>query len=92
MKRDVAFPCPHCGGRTLIRSSEQVSDTVRETRMRCDNDDCGFSFVAQISVIRTIQPSLQPKPGVVVPLGNQNLRWDRRRPPDLLESLMTSSG
>lgn len=92
MSRTVAFLCPHCESRALIRSSEQVSETVREARMRCDNDDCGFSFVAQISVIRTIQPSLKPKAGIVVPLGNQNLRWDRRKAPDLLDHLMTGSG
>lgn len=72
--------CPHCSSRTIVRSSEQVTPTYREVRLTCDDDDCGHTMVASISIIRTIRPSLKPNPEILLPFGNQNLRVGRTRP------------
>ncbi|WP_267382376.1 MULTISPECIES: ogr/Delta-like zinc finger family protein [unclassified Sphingomonas] len=63
--------CPHCGTRSIVRSSEAVTDTVRELRMVCDNTDCGCQFVSQLSVIRIVHQSATPNPAVRIPFG----RW-----------------
>ena len=72
--------CPHCGQRTIVRSSEQITLTYREVRLSCDNEDCGHTMLASISIIRTIRPSARPNPNVTLPIGNQNLRVPRARP------------
>ncbi len=46
---------------------------VREIRLECTDGDCGHSFVAQLSVIRTIRPSRTPREGVKLPFANPNL-------------------
>lgn len=61
--------CPHCGDRSIVRTSEQLTSTVRELRLVCTNDDCNASFLAQLSVIRMIRPSARPNPEVSIPLG-----------------------
>jgi len=72
--------CPHCGCRTIVRDSVQVSPTYREVRLNCDNDDCGHTMLAGISIIRTLRPSARPNPEVSLPLANQNLRRPKARP------------
>lgn len=62
--------CPHCGDRSIVRSSEQVTPIVRELRLTCDNIECGHYFVAQLSVIRTVRPSARPNPDVHLPCGD----------------------
>ncbi len=61
--------CPHCNQRMIVRGSERLTDTVRELRMSCPNDDCAASFVAQLSLIRQIRASDQPNPAVRLPFG-----------------------
>ena len=61
--------CPHCGDRSIVRDSVQVTPIVRELRLVCDNIDCGHYFVAQLSVIRTVRPSACPNPDIHLPTG-----------------------
>lgn len=68
-----AITCPHCQAKSIVRDSVQVTPTVRELRLTCDNDECGHTFVCQLSVIRTIRPSAKPNPAIRLPFGNQNL-------------------
>ncbi|MEG3182102.1 ogr/Delta-like zinc finger family protein [Sphingomonas sp. LT1P40] len=62
--------CPHCGDRSIVRHSEQVTPIVRELRLVCDNVECGHTFVAQLTVIRTVRPSARPNPSVFLPSGD----------------------
>lgn len=61
--------CPHCGHKTITRTSEQVTPMVRELRLVCANDECNASFVAQLSFIRELRRSAMPRPGVALPVG-----------------------
>lgn len=72
-----AIFCPHCRTKAVARSSEEILPTCREVRMMCPNPECAHVFVAEITVVRTIAPSLRPDPAVIIPGGN----CDRRRPP-----------
>lgn len=61
--------CPHCGVMARVRSSEQITALVREVRYRCSNDACACQFLAQIEIVRMVQPSLQPAPTIMLPSG-----------------------
>lgn len=61
--------CPHCQAKTIVRDSQQITAAVRELRVVCTNDDCGFSSVAQLSFIRQIRASTTPNPEVRLPFG-----------------------
>ncbi|MCD2325322.1 ogr/Delta-like zinc finger family protein [Sphingomonas sp. IC-56] len=62
--------CPHCRARSMVRTSEELTNTVREIRYTCSNEECNFSFVAQLSIVRTIRPSPKPNPDVHLPISN----------------------
>lgn len=64
-----SIACPHCSGRCKVRDSQEVTKLVRELRLTCNNDDCGHTFVAQLSVIRTIRPAAEPNPEIHLPFG-----------------------
>ncbi|MHA6717918.1 ogr/Delta-like zinc finger family protein [Sphingomonas sp. RS6] len=68
--RSRIFACPNCQGSVTCRTSEQVTLTVREARLRCQNDECGCMFVAQIVAVRIVLPGLKPNPELRLPVGN----------------------
>lgn len=61
-----------------MRGSDQLTALVREVRYRCDNDECGHQFVAHIEIIRTVQPSMQPRPDIFLPLATRKAANDDR--------------
>ena len=69
--------CPHCDARAQARTSRQITRLVRETNYRCVDEECGFTFVAQIAVVRTLSPSAKPRANVMIPFG-----VSRAVPPD----------
>ena len=71
--RIPSISCPHCGDRSIVRDSVQVTPTIRELRLACDNDECGHTFLCQLSVIRTIRPSARPNPAVTIPCANPTI-------------------
>ncbi|WP_153111522.1 ogr/Delta-like zinc finger family protein [Propionivibrio limicola] len=60
--------CPHCGSESTVRSSKQLSETVREAKVQCNNPDCAHTWIAQLAALRTIAPSMMPNPKVFIPL------------------------
>jgi hypothetical protein len=76
--RIPAIECPHCKSRAIVRDSTEIFFMVRELRLSCTNDDCRHTYVAQLSVIRTIRPSDCPNPDVRLPFGNPNLGPKRK--------------
>ncbi len=69
-----SISCLHCGAKSIVRDSIAVTQMVRELRLSCTNEDCGHTFVAQLSVIRTIRPSATPNRDVRLPFG----AWSKR--------------
>ena len=55
--RGVAFPCPCCDESTRIRDSFTESPTVRSVKYQCNNVNCGHTFEAHLTFVRTITPS-----------------------------------
>lgn len=52
--RQFSIICPDCSGKLLIRTSEQVTPTVRELLLWCDNDACGARFVGQLNLLNRV--------------------------------------
>ncbi len=80
LTRLPAISCPHCDAKSIVRNSIDVTNMVREIRLECTNDDCQHTFVGQLSVIRTIRPSLMPREDVRLPFANPNLTGPRSKP------------
>lgn len=78
--RIPGLSCPHCDGPAGIRNSAALTTTVRHIRYRCENDECGHVFVAELQVIRTIVPSACPNPEVRLPFSNPNVCRTRPLP------------
>ncbi len=53
----VSIACPVCQSRAVARSSRKLSDTLREIRYRCENDECGHIYIAHLEAVRTVVPS-----------------------------------
>ncbi|MBK3814254.1 ogr/Delta-like zinc finger family protein [Paraburkholderia fungorum] len=64
----ISICCPICATRASARTSRKLSDTLREIRYRCENDDCGHIYVAHLEVVYTVVPSALENPAVELPL------------------------
>lgn len=64
----MRLSCPHCGGLATIRSSKELSTTVREASVQCNDVECAHTWVTRIVADRTIAPSMKPNPKVFIPL------------------------
>lgn len=62
------IPCPHCCARTIARSSQKLSETMREITFCCTDVECGHNFVAQLEAVRTLSPSGKPKADIRLPI------------------------
>lgn len=59
--------CPHCGERCGTNRVEQITPLYREVIYSCRNDDCGYTFVASITPVRTLIAPKVPNPQVLIP-------------------------
>ncbi|WP_080402206.1 ogr/Delta-like zinc finger family protein [Burkholderia ubonensis] len=62
----VSIACPVCQSRAVARSIRKLSDTLREIRYRCENDERGHVYIAHLEAVRTVVPSatiIQPVHG-----------------------------
>lgn len=65
--------CPHCECRAKIITARNLSEMTREIYYQCQNFvECGFTWVAMLSAVRTIQPSRIPKPTVFIPMSDRS--------------------
>jgi hypothetical protein len=62
--------CPHCGERSIVRSSMTLSKLVRKLIFMCTNYECGHTFTAMLSVETTLSLSAIPDPEVCIPLSD----------------------
>jgi hypothetical protein len=67
--RVPATECPHCRTRAIAYDSVKLDVFTREIRFVCQDADCGHTFVGQLSIFRTVRPSMKPNPAIVLPLG-----------------------
>ena len=60
--------CPHCGHKSRIRSSTQITRTYRDIFYLCQNIVCGFSWKASLTLVYGISPSACPRPDLDLPM------------------------
>ena len=65
---NIHFPCPHCRARAFIRTSEEMTTTMREITYQCTDPECGHTYVVVAEVDRTLSPSAKPNPSVLLPI------------------------
>lgn len=68
MSRVLTMHCPHCRARTRVRTSKEVSLTMREITFTCTNHICGHVWVSTLEAARTLSPSSVPNLLVRIPL------------------------
>ena len=78
--RQFAIICPDCQGKLLIRTSEQVTSTVREMLLWCDNNACGARFVGQLSLLTRVAVAALPVQAVILPTREWRPHNDNRVP------------
>lgn len=64
----ITIKCPICASRATARSSQELSITLREITYRCENDECGHIYIAQLEVVRTLVSSAIHNPAVTLPI------------------------
>ncbi len=64
----MRLTCPHCEGEATIRTSKALSEITREATVQCNDPFCAHTWIAMISAVRTIAPSMNPNPKVFIPL------------------------
>lgn len=52
----------------LTRTSRGVTPLYREVYFQCTEVMCGGTYVAELTIIRTISPPARPKPGIILPM------------------------
>ncbi len=66
--------CPHCEALAKVRDSVRLTPLVKELRYQCSNLECGHTFVATLSIERTIVQSAKPNPRIKLPIGQPRPR------------------
>lgn len=66
--------CPHCEALAKVRDSVRLTPLVKELRYQCSNLECGHTFVATLSIERTIVQSARPNPRIKLPIGQPRPR------------------
>jgi hypothetical protein len=60
--------CPHCGTRSIVRRSREMSTTMRELTFVCQNLDCNYAWVSALEAIRSLNLPPVLNPDVMVPM------------------------
>ncbi|OJY65500.1 MAG: hypothetical protein BGP16_12805 [Sphingobium sp. 66-54] len=49
--------CPVCGSRSFVRTSEELTPTVRQLYYYCGNIACSMTWKSMLSIVAVISPS-----------------------------------
>lgn len=64
--------CPHCGSRSVIRSSLLHTSLLRESMHICQNALCGHTFSSYTEIVRTLSPSAMPDASINLPIASEH--------------------
>lgn len=68
MSKVLGMNCPHCRARAQVRTSYEVTPTMREVYFICSSITCGHSWVGTLEAVRTIAPAGLPNPLIDLPV------------------------
>lgn len=60
--------CPHCDSQSIVRTCRGVTKTYRELYFACSDVECGHTWVAELTIVRTLSPAACPDPSVNLPV------------------------
>lgn len=60
----LGMKCPHCGAWATVRTSSELSRTLREVNFQCKDIECGHTWIATLEATRTLSPSGKPDPEI----------------------------
>lgn len=66
--KSVLYRCPHCRSTATVRSSREVTLTLRELTYQCSNAECGHTYVVNMEFARTLSPSATPNLALKLPI------------------------
>ncbi len=49
--------CPRCEAKAIIRTSKELSATMRQLYCTCNDPECGHTFVMDLTFSHTLSPS-----------------------------------
>lgn len=81
MSMVLGMNCPHCRTRAKVRTSMEVTATMREVYFGCTNLACGHTWVATLEAVRTLSRSAIERPDVLLPISP---RSECERLPEIL--------
>ena len=61
------MPCPHCGSTCKTVKTHNISPVYRELIFSCRSPACMYVFKACMEPLCTLDPSVNPRPGVNIP-------------------------
>ena len=70
--------CPHCHSKAVVRTSRELTPTLRQANYQCENLTCGCAFVAHLEVVRELVPSIAPNPALNIPLSEHSPAYRER--------------
>lgn len=54
--------CPRCEAKATIRTSKELSATMRQLYCTCNDPECGHTFVMDLTFSHTLSPSARDLP------------------------------
>lgn len=76
----MKFLCPHCEGKTVIRTSLTVNVLLRQLTFQCQDPECGHTFMAWLEAYCTLSLSAKPNPLVYLPMSEGARRQALEQP------------
>lgn len=76
----MKFLCPHCEGKTVIRTSQTVNVLLRQLTFQCQDPECGHTFMAWLEAYCTLSLSAKPNPLVYLPMSESARRQALQHP------------
>ncbi len=76
----MKFLCPHCEGKTVIRTSQTVNALLRQLTFQCQDPECGHTFMAWLEAYCTLSLSAKPNPLVYLPMSESARRQALQHP------------
>lgn len=69
--KNISLSCPHCLSRARAYKSRLLSVLFKEISYACTDPDCGYSFVANLEIARTLSLPSVANPDINIPLSQR---------------------
>ncbi|WP_081078605.1 ogr/Delta-like zinc finger family protein [Burkholderia stagnalis] len=78
MSARISMACPHCKSGVKVHDVQKESELRAVYRYRCTDIECGHTFEATLTAVRTVKASAKPSASVQLPLSADIFKAARR--------------